>query len=371
MVPTHIPVICLTGGPCGGKSTILSKLSQRLADMGWHVIMVAEAATDFILGGLRPTPDILSISDFQESLMRYIIMKEDQFINTAQKIDSDKIVVICDRGVMDSAAYMQPHEFEQAIGRLGVSVVDVRDKRYDAVIFLRSLAYDKPDLYSCASNAARRESVDEAQAADERTLAAWTAHSHLKIIDNSTDLEGKVQRVLESVCRVLGIPAPLEIERKYKVLNCDIRDLPHPNAYVNITQYYLRNDTPGEIERIRSRSQSGGTVFYHTVKKEIRPGVRSEIERQITAEEYNQLLSRVDPRFGKICKTRYCFVWKDQYFEFDLFHSPSSLMLLEIELTKEDDPILLPAFLEDRLVDVTDDPEYSNYAIARRIGIPS
>ena len=37
--------ICLTGGPCAGKSTALSKIERELTDLGYKVFIIDEVAT--------------------------------------------------------------------------------------------------------------------------------------------------------------------------------------------------------------------------------------------------------------------------------------------------------------------------------------
>lgn len=44
--------VVLTGGPCGGKSTAMSSISQRLKSLGYDVYCVPEVATLLITGGL-------------------------------------------------------------------------------------------------------------------------------------------------------------------------------------------------------------------------------------------------------------------------------------------------------------------------------
>lgn len=43
--------ICLTGGPCAGKTTALSTLTQVLTQRGYRVLQVPEAATMLMKGG--------------------------------------------------------------------------------------------------------------------------------------------------------------------------------------------------------------------------------------------------------------------------------------------------------------------------------
>ncbi len=359
----RIPKIVLTGGPCAGKTTALSKLRQRLEDLGYTVIVVTEAATDLILAGIQPRR--LGPSGFQGQIIGLTQEKERRMLEAARLMPGDRKVILCDRGLADVLAYIPPHEADLLLGERGLNLVSLRDEPYDAVIHLRSLAFDKPDLYSCENNIARSETVEQAAALDERTLAAWTGHSHLRIVDNSGDgLEGKIDRVLREVCSVLGIPAPVEIERKYKITGVDIGLLPSPHAWVDITQYYLTTGNPDIEERVRIRSQGGGSIYFHTTKKKIGPGTRTEIERQVTKEEHLALLARADPNCRPIQKKRCCFPWNGLCFELDVFSQPPGLILLEVELTDINQEVTLPPFLADRAVDVTDDKAYSNRMLA-------
>jgi len=43
--------ICLTGGPCAGKTTALATLGLHLKQIGYRVLLVPEAATILMQGG--------------------------------------------------------------------------------------------------------------------------------------------------------------------------------------------------------------------------------------------------------------------------------------------------------------------------------
>lgn len=43
--------ICLTGGPCAGKTTALTTLSLHLKQIGYRILVVPEAATILMKGG--------------------------------------------------------------------------------------------------------------------------------------------------------------------------------------------------------------------------------------------------------------------------------------------------------------------------------
>jgi hypothetical protein len=52
-------------------------------------------------------------------------------------------------------------------------------------------------------------------------LNAWVGHPRIRIIDNSTDFKGKIQRVIDVVCQVVGAPRPVNTERKYIASSID------------------------------------------------------------------------------------------------------------------------------------------------------
>ena len=90
--------IVLTGGPCGGKSTALAHISDRLRSLGFRVFCAPEAATLLIGGGATPLglePEALV--RFQACLIRLMMTLEDTFLELARQANGPA-VVICDRG---------------------------------------------------------------------------------------------------------------------------------------------------------------------------------------------------------------------------------------------------------------------------------
>lgn len=70
-------------------------------------------------------------------------------------------------------------------------------------------------------HACRSEGVDLARELDYKSAAAWVGHPYFDVIDNSTDFETKMNRMLECVCQKLGIDTGdrlLRTSRKLKFL---------------------------------------------------------------------------------------------------------------------------------------------------------
>ncbi len=361
---TQVPRIVLTGGPCAGKTTAISEMVTWAHETGYMPIVVPEAATLLMSSGLDVTT-----SDFQRAVLEHVLQTEASFLKHAEyhRQRGKKPVLICDRGLWDQAAYMSPSDFRALCLLHGVYPDREKGQRYDGVIFMRSAAVGAEEFYSNESNATRYESLAEAKALDERTSFAWAGVSHLGIIDNRVGepFAGKIRRTVAEFSRILGVPAPMEIERKFDVLDFSESSLPAHTVKSDILQHYLLGDD-GLVERVRARSYGEHWVFTHTIKQSVRLGVSVERERIVTRQQYEDLLVRVDRRREPIQKYRYCFLYQNHHFELDVFRNgkQKGRRLLEVEVGSLDDHVELPAFLMIGR-ELTDDPSATNYAMAQ------
>ncbi len=348
----HAPVFAITGGPRSGKTTCLCYLEEKLRDRGYAVFIVPEAATELIHAGIKPDDGQFTLEEFEEIIVRRILETEALFKKAASISRRQKKIIICDRGIMDTRAYMRESFFKNILAKFGLTSVTARDELYDAVFHLRSSAFGDESLYVKEDNPARRENSAEAREADARTLRAWLGHPHLRVIETTPGFDAKLKKLDREICAALGVPVPLEIERKFLVhWQMNVNAIPVPFEEILIEQAYLPAPD-GEALRIRKRSQNGSAVYYHTHKRRFQAGgdggaFRSvEVERHISDEEYRELFLRRNQNLRVIKKKRYCFVWENQYFELDFFIEPYPLLkILEIELTEARDALLLPPFI--------------------------
>ena len=137
--------------------------------------------------------------------MKLQLEKEKVFEQAAGTMDSDKILIVCDRGTLDNKAYMTEVDFSLVLNELGLNEVELRDG-YDAVFHLVTAAKGAEKFYTTANNTARTETVDEAVALDDKLIAAWTGHPHLRIIDNSLGFEEEMKHLIAEIANFLGEP---------------------------------------------------------------------------------------------------------------------------------------------------------------------
>ncbi|MBR6812405.1 MAG: AAA family ATPase, partial [Oscillospiraceae bacterium] len=255
-----ITKIVITGGPCAGKTTALSWIENSFTQMGYTVLFIPETATELINGGVAPWT-CSSNEAYQKCQMRLQLEKEKVFLQAASSMNAEKVLIVCDRGAMDNRAYMSDSEFEAVLESVDSNEVELRDG-YDAVFHLVTAANGAVEFYTTANNTARTETPQQAIELDNKLIAAWTGHPHLRVIGNSFGFEDKMKALIKEISVFLGEPEPLEIERKFLIEYPDLewlRTYPSSRA-VDIVQTYLTAE-PGEERRVRKRGERGNFIY--------------------------------------------------------------------------------------------------------------
>lgn len=362
----NIWVFGITGGPCGAKDNGIAYLVEKLTGRDYKVLVKPEEATKLILNGVRPWDKELDPVGFQQGVLIDTLCQEQCFLSAAvaYRNAGRKVIVLCNRGTMDGAAYLGRNQFSAMLELNKLTPAELCEQRYHAVIHLRTAALGAEQYYQLGNNKARTESLEEARVLDEKTLAAWQRHPHLRIIDNSTGIDGKLHRLFVEICSVIGDPIPLEKERKFLIKRPDLSLITERYYGSDIVQTYLHCPIDGEERRVRARGEGRSWTYFHTIKTEVSVGVRAEPEKIIGFDSYQALLTQRDPKMETIEKRRINFFWQEQCFEVDLFQKPrNDLFLMEAEVTDISGPLPLPPFIEV-IKEVTGDKAYSNKAIA-------
>ena len=359
-----IKKIVLTGGPAGGKTTLTSRLVKELSSIGYRVFIVPEAATELISQfGIKPFGNCLSMYDFQYFVVSSQLHKEKLAWEAAQLVPEDKILIICDRGVMDDKAYVSQKEFTQVISRFNVTEKEILAS-YDAVIHLVSSSKGAEFAYNY-DNAARYETLEQAREKEDATLLCWRNHPNRVQIGNSYNFENKIRKAMNEVYRILGEIPPAQYERKFLIEYIDEIGLaPYEPVEQNITQNYLKERAKGTERRTRKVLSNNAISYFYTEKRPISPVERIENERLLTQKEYLRLTDEVDPAFGSISKRRFCFRYNGRYCTVDTFPICADRAILDVQLNSKDEQPDLPPEIHV-IKEVTDDPNYQGHMISK------
>ncbi|CAH1101662.1 unnamed protein product [Psylliodes chrysocephalus] len=370
--------LVLTGGPCGGKTTGQARLCTFFENLGWKVFRVPETASVLLGGGIK-FADLNSEESvkFQENLLKTMIQIEDTFFELG-KTCSRNCLIICDRGAMDASAFVAKDKWESIMRENSWNNVELRDNRYNQIIHMVTAAKGAEEFYSTEDHNCRSEDVELARELDTKAAAAWVGHPYFDVIDNSTDFEGKIRRMIVSVCHKIGLDTGdrlLKNSRKHKFLV----EGPLPDDSVfppfqdfEVVHNYLQSNSPNQV-RLRKRGQKGHYSYIHTVRRQNQPGGQViEVKTQIAHRDYINLLTQKDNSHFTIYKRRRCFIENNQYFQLDIYEQPShprcrGMILIETYSALDDQQLLktLPGFLNIKK-EVTGNPDYSMYNLSLR-----
>lgn len=177
--------IAITGGPSGGKTTLIEALKRELVK---EVAVVPEAASILYKGGFPRIKNDIGLYHAQRGI--YLIQIELE--NLIRETYPDRILV-CDRGSLDGVAYWPKDEanFFEVVA----STKRKELKRYSWVIHLDTASSDSYEH----ANPIRTESYQEAWELNEKIKAAWKDHPQRIIIKNSHDFLSKMKLAISIV----------------------------------------------------------------------------------------------------------------------------------------------------------------------------
>jgi CYTH domain-containing protein len=148
-----------------------------------------------------------------------------------------------------------------------------------------------------------------------------------------------------------------EVERKFLVAGDGWR-IGAPGA--RYRQGYL---SAGELAGCTVRVRVAGEHAFLTIKGPAAAGARDEYEYPIPVRDAEEMLSRLAAG-GIVEKTRHRVPFAGRTWEVDEFAGENApLVMAEVEVARIDDEVALPPWVGR---EVTDDPRYTNAALARR-----
>lgn len=155
----------------------------------------------------------------------------------------------------------------------------------------------------------------------------------------------------------------LEIERKFLLKRLPVEMLKKTkHEIIEISQYYLFIN--GVWQRFRIAQTKKGTKYIHTIKHSLKPGVFQEDEREMSKQEFVNIVYGPSKDVRIMEKTRYVVKFQKLKFEID-FYKNLSLVTLEVELPKIDHVYKTPAAIsKEILMELTGMKQFSNFNLA-------
>lgn len=183
--------IAVTGGPGGGKTSVVREYMRRYPATA---VQVPEVATLLFSHVFPQVHNAQQRQAVQRAIYHTQLSLESFHLGTC----AGGQVLLCDRGTVDGAGYWPegPAAFFTAM-----QTEHGRElRRYDAVLFMESAAVG--GLPIDHGNVVRREDTGAAADLDQRILAAWSGHPRLLRVPHAQDFAAKLEQ---------GVAALLEL----------------------------------------------------------------------------------------------------------------------------------------------------------------
>lgn len=369
-----IYVICLTGGPCAGKTTACSLLKEKLSSK-FILYFLPELAATTVLAGVTIIPSEFTPKThtvFTEGIMKMQMEMEDYFykIATIQKKD---VIIITDRGCIDNLAYCSSEVKEEVLTRNGWTLEKIRDERYDAVIHLVTAADGAEEFYTLANNHARTETPEVARWIDKRTQSVWTGHPFFTVVDNRRvrSFQEKMDEVYKCICKVISIPEEPSYVRKFLIEGIfDLNSIPQELAHEEFTEVFnylpSEDDTKEQIWVKKRISQATNRCTYSLTRRRIAkdPSQRLELMRTITSRQYEEYLKITDKNKFPISKDVVVLVVDNHYYHIETLKvAGNKVSILRAFVVGANEQNKLPKFITV-VKEVTEDLEYFTYNMA-------
>lgn len=197
-------ILCATGGPGAGKTDCLKLLAETIRREGRSAFVVPEVATLLINGGAKPWE-----MSPQEHLHFQVahVTAQDSLEKAAIRMmaharHSARPVILCDRGLMDGAAYYGLTGWDEVLREIGTNTQEVMAGRYHAIVHLESSACLSESAYPGAINPARWQDAAGARASDRRLHEVWSSHPRHHVIRARDEFADKLA-ALEALVRGL------------------------------------------------------------------------------------------------------------------------------------------------------------------------
>lgn len=320
--------ICLTGGPCAGKTTALEYISKYLKKKHIPFVTIPESATELILNRICYKPNFAY--EFQTILLKDQLNKDEIASRYVELFfqKCNKCVIVHDRGIIDNKAYLNnKNEFTKLLTEHNLNEINVLDK-YDLVLDLASLATCNSELYNL-NNAARSEDLKTAQELDFKTSNAWVHHRNFRLINTSIPLKQEKKIIINYIKDLLNHKDKHQITRllledkesDYTIYNQD------NSEKILITNYYLNKYPNYYYYVVTKREHKQSTSYTYTIYQE-KNGLKFIIYgKQIDASKYFELLKNNDiiskdvhqeiSFFTNLQKYQLCFYENETFLEFE------------------------------------------------------
>lgn len=349
---SNVTIVCLTGGPCAGKTSVIAKLIAHANDHNIRVYYHADTQSIIKSGGFLSDMRVMSKSQqltYVQTILRLQIWTENMFFNLA-KMSAKKALILVERGLLDYKLLLEPELWEGLLNENGWKEADLSDSRYHLVMHLETAACGAEEIFNKWNEGSW--TLGSAIERDSKLKDVWIKHHSFRALRNMTGLKGFEHKMEEAVKDILIYTNPASVrscKRRFLVICDDPKTWMKENFAKDtiVTTYLQPSDSDQEFEKVEARvGKDGDSIFVR--KLSFKPDEQSkEITKNrsvLTPREYLFCLNRAISK-EKVVKTRYSFLYKTHHYSLTKYQGKREWIMQVLTYSKED-AVHVPAFVK-------------------------
>ena len=194
-----------------------------------------------------------------------------------------------------------------------------------------SAAKGAEEFYTIENHTSRREGIEEARMRDQKVAEAWVGHPNVHVVENrnkGVDFGLKIQYLISKIAWSIGIDVGDRLMKGAKKVKFVVNGpLPETKRFpehrdFDVVHNYLQTMSGKKVQiRLRKRGCNGKWSYNQTTRKQV-SGQVIELKKQLTHRDYSTIITQADANHFPIHKTRRCFLFKNQYFQLDIYQDP-------------------------------------------------
>lgn len=190
--------IAVTGGPSGGKTTLIEALKK---EFGQKLKIVPEAASILYKGGF---PRVKNYSGYLHA--QKAILSTQKEIEDLTTDNYPGLLLVCDRGSLDSLAYWP--DSEEHFFKTLATTRETELNRYAWLLHLDTALESDYDT----TNMVRTENFHEALLLNDKIKKSWDGHPQRFIITASSDFFTKMRKATQIIEGIFQGQSFIEIQ---------------------------------------------------------------------------------------------------------------------------------------------------------------